>query len=372
MDVGTLSHIMGLTNSIVDPKSNNLAMDKDAVDILKVKIVEYFLKYASRQISKGNNYMVRLHHVINVGILPSRVDILDGVLIELSGNSLKDFDTLRQKRHPIAATYECSLTNHDYDELEISIEVTDIDLIERASLEVILGHVASLVGRIKVDVILCQKVIHPRIKRFLLEKGIVAIDRIGLEKMKAIHLEIGGTVASSFSQFLAPSDAGRLESIRTEELHGVVYIRIVGLGNVGCLLVDTMSREDASEILHLFNASLLSLSKAVETGLLLRGRGQWQREMAEMLENEAPSLEQKWSKTLECTPRQIGLVVETCRRAFWKLHRAINHSYNSCDDSINIENLQETPVLDLHEQVASSLRTSFFLASTMFRTMDFF
>ena len=368
MDVSTLNHIIGLVNSIVDPKSNNLAMDKSGMNTLKVKIIEYFLKYAPGQNNRGDRHILRLHHIINVGLLPPRVDILDGVLIELSGNPLKDCKKLQ---HLIAALYECSLTNHDYDELDMSVEVTDIDMIEKASLEVILGHVESLVSQIKVDILLCQKVIHPRIKCFLLEKGITAVDRIGLEKMKAIHLEIGGTVASSFSQPLTLSDMGCLESICTEELDGISHVRIVGLGNVGCLLIDTISREDASEILHLFDASLLALRKAVETGLLLRGGGQWQKELAEMLGNQAPSLNKRWSEILECSPRQVGLVTETCQRAFWMLHQTINPS-DDCDHSIGIENIQEIPVLDLYDQVTSCLQTSFFLASTILRTVDFF
>jgi len=47
-----------------------------------------------------------------------------------------------------------------------------------------------------VGVVLCQKVVHPRLKRLLKQNGLLVLDRLGLQRTAAVHQLVGESVNS--------------------------------------------------------------------------------------------------------------------------------------------------------------------------------
>lgn len=135
------------------------------------------------------------------GLSPSQSYLIDGILIDAP-----QFPVFRARPFDIqhcnvkidgslrrcikVAVISASLSGDSDDLPDVHYEV-----VSKSSLtDIILEKIAKLVcdlAALDVGLVMCQKVIHPRVKRQLKEAGILAMDRLGLEAIQCLHLLAG-------------------------------------------------------------------------------------------------------------------------------------------------------------------------------------
>lgn len=187
VDFSSTHIFLGLVRSILTSKPACMLTRKEA-DHISALILKAFLltipESAEDRVILGKSIIVPLkgQRVIDSAVLP-------GLLIEISEVQLRLLPT--QKSSALKVALFCVSLSGDFSNAGEGTVVVPYQVsLENAVLEQLLNLGRQLVGD-QVDLVLCQKVIHPSLKQFLSEHHIIAIDRVGVTLMEPLSKVTG-------------------------------------------------------------------------------------------------------------------------------------------------------------------------------------
>lgn len=190
VDFSSTHILLGLVRSILTSKPACMLTRKEA-DHISALILKSFLltipESAEDRIILGKSIIVPLK-----GQRVTDSTILPGLLIEMSEIQLRRLLPTRKSSALKVALFCVSLSGDFSNAGEGTVVVPYQVSLENAVLEQLLNLGRQLVSD-HVDLVLCQKVMHPSLKQFFSEHHVIAIDRAGVTLMEPLSKMTGKT-----------------------------------------------------------------------------------------------------------------------------------------------------------------------------------
>ncbi|XP_038289067.1 McKusick-Kaufman/Bardet-Biedl syndromes putative chaperonin isoform X3 [Canis lupus familiaris] len=192
VDFSSPQTLLCLVRSIVTSKPACM-LTREERDHLSALILRAFLltipENTKDRLILGNSIIVPLkgQRVLDSSVLP-------GILIEMSEIQLMKILPIKKSEAFKVALFCASLSGDFSDTGEGTMVVTYGVSLENAVLEQLLSLGRQLVSD-HVDLVVCQKVIHPSLKQFLSMHRVIAIDRVGVALMEPLS-KVTATICS--------------------------------------------------------------------------------------------------------------------------------------------------------------------------------
>lgn len=188
VDFSSTQVLLSLVRSILTSKPACMLTRKE-IDHLSTLILRAFLltipENAEDHIILGKSIIVPLK---GQGVIDSAV--LPGILIEMSEVQLMKILPIKKSDSLKVALFCASLSGELSDIGEGTVVVNYGISLENAVLDQLLNLGKQLVTD-HVDLVMCQKVIHPSLKQFLSIHRVIAIDRVGVALMEPLRKVTG-------------------------------------------------------------------------------------------------------------------------------------------------------------------------------------
>ncbi|XP_031227901.1 McKusick-Kaufman/Bardet-Biedl syndromes putative chaperonin [Mastomys coucha] len=200
VDFRSTQTLLSLVHSILTSKPACMLTRKET-DHIGALILKAFLltipESTEERMVLGKSIIVPLK---GQGVTDSTV--LPGLLIEASEVQLRRLLSTQKSSALRVALFCASLSGDFSNSGEGTVLVHYQVSLENAVLEQLLNLGRQLVTD-HVDLVLCQKVIHPSLKQFLSEHHIIAIDRVGLTLMEPLSKVTGATPIGSLNPIVS-------------------------------------------------------------------------------------------------------------------------------------------------------------------------
>ncbi|CAD5112040.1 DgyrCDS1288 [Dimorphilus gyrociliatus] len=177
-----------------------------------------------------------------------------------------------------------------------------------------------------IKALFCQKVIHPFVKRRLIEKGIFFVERIGIEMTNSLSKLTGAKLISSFeTSYLEEEDFG-IGSISFEEINHKFYLTIkCTKSSIHTFLLITNDDDEEDEILTLLKNGDFCLRTLLQVPFVLCGGGCWLGDLHNFLNEKARSNFKEWSLKLNCKAQHLQIIAnilsDNLKRMIYILHK---------------------------------------------------
>ncbi|XP_063008917.1 molecular chaperone MKKS [Melospiza melodia melodia] len=198
----------------------------------------------------------------------------------------------------------------------VSLEVSELNQ---------LLNVGKQLVKDEVGLVVCQKVMHPSLKQYLKEQGVVAVDRAGLSLMEPLgHVTGSQPIASIHS--LPPGCYGSLKDLCVESFASKHFLHLIPGDAVICSLILCNRSETAwDELKRVCETAEHVLQLTVKEPLALLGGGCTETHLASYLRHKSYSLPASTLRDLGCSQTQYRLVAEGFCRALESVARALSH-----------------------------------------------
>ncbi|CAK7320134.1 Molecular chaperone MKKS [Vulpes lagopus] len=209
VDFSSPQTLLCLVRSIITSKPACM-LTREERDHLSALILRAFLltipENTKDRLILGNSIIVPLkgQRVLDSCVLP-------GILIEMSEIQLMKILPVKKSEAFKVALFCASLSGDLSDTGEGTVVVTYGVSLENAVLEQLLSLGRQLVSD-HVDLVVCQKVIHPSLKQFLSMHRVIAIDRVGVALMEPLSKVTGTQPIGSISS-ISPSSYGSVKDL---------------------------------------------------------------------------------------------------------------------------------------------------------------
>ncbi|XP_038289066.1 McKusick-Kaufman/Bardet-Biedl syndromes putative chaperonin isoform X2 [Canis lupus familiaris] len=209
VDFSSPQTLLCLVRSIVTSKPACM-LTREERDHLSALILRAFLltipENTKDRLILGNSIIVPLkgQRVLDSSVLP-------GILIEMSEIQLMKILPIKKSEAFKVALFCASLSGDFSDTGEGTMVVTYGVSLENAVLEQLLSLGRQLVSD-HVDLVVCQKVIHPSLKQFLSMHRVIAIDRVGVALMEPLS-KVTGTQPIGSIGSISPSSYGSVKDL---------------------------------------------------------------------------------------------------------------------------------------------------------------
>jgi len=257
---------------------------------LAVLILECFLNSVSENenCAPSNNVYVMTDHAENV--MHSKT--WPGIL--LAAPELSKF-----RQTPLSL---CRVTHDGKNVIKVALVTASMsgDLEEMADLKLdIAGSVdveASVVDHLalfcdglvsaSVSVVLCQKVIHPHIKRQLRRKNLLVVDRVGLQPIKYLTKLTGANPIGCMDTSVEEFHFGWIDDVKHTIINSKTYIQLIkGDNPVTTLMLTHLQEQPLCEIKEVTSAALTGLDQLLQQPYVLCGGGCWQAGLVQHIQN---------------------------------------------------------------------------------------
>ncbi|XP_006870453.1 PREDICTED: mcKusick-Kaufman/Bardet-Biedl syndromes putative chaperonin [Chrysochloris asiatica] len=209
VDFSSTQILLGLVRSILISKPACM-LTRMEVDHMSTLVLRAFLltipEKAKEHIILGRSIIVPLkgQRVMDSTVLP-------GMLIEMPEAQLMRVLPVKKSSALKVALFCVSLSGDFSDTGEGTLAVSDGVCLESAVLDQLLNLGRQLV-RDHVDIVMCQKVIHPSLKQFLSTHHVVAIDRVGAARMEPLSKMTGTQPIGSLGS-ISPRSYGSVKDL---------------------------------------------------------------------------------------------------------------------------------------------------------------
>ncbi|XP_062604775.1 molecular chaperone MKKS-like [Saccostrea cucullata] len=194
--------------------------------------------------------------------------------------------------------------------------------------QTVIEYIMTFCNRIidhKVGVVMCQRVIHPKIKTYLRGKGIFVIERMGARITSFVQDLTGAIPIDSFSCD-PKKNLGWLDAIDHVILNKKSYLHLQRADRgVNSLLLYGMEEETVSELKLVCETALSTLRNTLQYPILLCGGGCWETSLAF---NVKQKMEEKRSSVLEntmCTSSALSAACEILCNSLLQVARSSGH-----------------------------------------------
>lgn len=322
VDFSSTQILLCLVRSILTSKPACMLTRKE-VDHISTLILRAFLltipEYAGDRISLGNSIIVPLkgQRVVDSTVLP-------GILIELSEIRLMKILPVKKSGSLKVALFRVSLSGDLSDTGEGSVVVSYGVSLENAVLDQLLNLGRQLVND-HVDLVLCQKVIHPSLKQFLGVHRVLAIDRVGAALMEPLS-KVTGTQPIGSLISISPSSYGSVKDLCTAKFGFKWFFHLIPNEATVCSLLLCNRNGTAWDELKLTcQTALHVLQLTIKEPCVLLGGGCTETHLAAYIRHKTFNDPESILKDSGCTSTELQLITEAFCTALESLTGSLEH-----------------------------------------------
>ncbi|KAK1337267.1 hypothetical protein QTO34_001892 [Cnephaeus nilssonii] len=249
-----------------------------------------------------------------------RLTVLPGILIEMSEVRLMKILPIKKSDSLKVALFRVSLSGDLSDTGEGSVVVNYGVSLENAVLDQLLNLGRQLVSD-HVDLVLCQKVIHPSLKQFLGVHRVLAIDRVGAALMEPLR-KVTGTQPIGSLGSVSPSSYGSVKDLCTEKFGFKWFFHLIPNEATVCSLLLCNRNGTAWDELKLTcQTALHVLQLTIKEPCVLLGGGCTETHLAAYIRHKTFNDPESILKDGGCTPTELqlitGSILQCTRISHW-------------------------------------------------------
>ncbi|XP_058419192.1 molecular chaperone MKKS isoform X2 [Diceros bicornis minor] len=311
VDFSSTQILLCLVRSILTSKPASMLTRKE-IDHISTLILRAFLltipENTEDHIILGESIIVPLkgQRVIDSTVLP-------GILIEMSevqlmkGLPVKKSDSLK------VALFCASLSGDLSDTGEGTVVVSYGVSLENAVLDQLLNLGRQLVSD-HVDLVMCQKVIHPSLKQFLSMHRVIAIDRVGVALMEPLSKVTGSQPVGSLGS-ISPSSYGSVKDLCTAKFGFKHFFHLIPNEATVCSLLLCNRNDTAWDELKL----------TLKEPCVLLGGGCTETHLAAYIRHKTCNEPESILKDEGCNQTELHLITEAFCSALESLAASLEH-----------------------------------------------
>ncbi|KAF5924934.1 molecular chaperone MKKS isoform X1 [Diceros bicornis minor] len=322
VDFSSTQILLCLVRSILTSKPASMLTRKE-IDHISTLILRAFLltipENTEDHIILGESIIVPLkgQRVIDSTVLP-------GILIEMSevqlmkGLPVKKSDSLK------VALFCASLSGDLSDTGEGTVVVSYGVSLENAVLDQLLNLGRQLVSD-HVDLVMCQKVIHPSLKQFLSMHRVIAIDRVGVALMEPLSKVTGSQPVGSLGS-ISPSSYGSVKDLCTAKFGFKHFFHLIPNEATVCSLLLCNRNDTAWDELKLTcQTALHVLQLTLKEPCVLLGGGCTETHLAAYIRHKTCNEPESILKDEGCNQTELHLITEAFCSALESLAASLEH-----------------------------------------------
>ncbi|XP_017533810.3 molecular chaperone MKKS [Manis javanica] len=250
--------------------------------------------------------------------------VLPGILIEMSGIQLMKILPITKPDALKVALFCTSLSGDLSDTGEGSVLVSPGVSLENAALDQLLNLGRQLVSD-NVDLVLCQKVIHPSLKQFLSVHRVIAIDRVGAALMEPLSKMTGTQPIGSLAS-ISPSSYGSAKDLCIAKFGFKHFFHLIpNEMTVSSLLLCSRNDTAWKELKLVCQTALHVLQLTVKEPCVLLGGGCTETHLAAYIRHKTCNEPQSILKDDGCTQTELKLITEAFCSALESLAGSLEH-----------------------------------------------
>lgn len=322
VDFSSTQILLCLVRSIVTSKPACMLTRKE-IDHISTLILRAFLltipENAEDHIILGKSIIVPLkgQRVIDSTVLP-------GILIEMSEVQLMKILPLKKSGSLKVALFRVSLSGDLSDTGEGTVVISYGVSLENAVLDQLLTLGRQLVSD-HVDLVMCQKVIHPSLKQFLSMHRVIAIDRIGVALMEPLS-KVTGTQPIGSLGSISPSSYGSVKDLCTAKFGSKHFFHLIPNETTVCSLLLCNRNDTAWDELKLTcQTALHVLHLTIKEPCVLLGGGCTETHLAAYIRHKAFNEPESIPQDDGYTQTELQLITEAFCSALESIAASLEH-----------------------------------------------
>uniref|UniRef100_A0A8C5T2Z2 Molecular chaperone MKKS n=1 Tax=Malurus cyaneus samueli TaxID=2593467 RepID=A0A8C5T2Z2_9PASS len=325
VDFSNVETLVCLVRSILTSKPACM-LNKTEVDHLTMLVLKAFLFTVPCHVETN----AILGKCVIVPVKGTRVvdsTVLPGLLIEAPEIQLgKPLAVKRTGSNAIkTALFSVSMAGDGFNPEEGTIAVHHGVSLEASELNELLNLGKQLV-KDEVGLVMCQKVMHPCLKQYLKENGVIAVDRAGLCLMEPLGRLTGSKPMASIHS-LSLGCYGSLKDLCFESFASKHFIHLIPEDTVICSLILCNRSETAwDELKRVCETAEHVLQLTMKEPLALLGGGCTETHLASYIRHKSSHLPANTFKDLDCSQTQYQLVSDGFCHSLETVARSLGHN----------------------------------------------
>ncbi|PSN34750.1 hypothetical protein C0J52_21322 [Blattella germanica] len=306
VDFSTVKQLLPLVRSVISSKPL-CGLTKNAMLDLQINIVKGFLQTIGETVGK---VFVECHEGSEM-----KSQIFSGILYQIKFEDTTILNNISRKQNLNVLLFNIMLTEDetmkisDYRSVKIEGPKYRNNFVEEAL------NLFDEAVKLDIDIVACQKVIHPSLCLHLQRKGILVLERLGTDLTMALETFSGAIPISSIKH--CPTDKlcefiGRIDCVKGLHYGDKQYVSLIKQDStIATLLVHAPNEEAASELKVVIKQCLSTLNHLISNSEVIPGAGCFEMSVAVRL------LKQVRSNTEHsvCTRTQLNTCVRWMQMA---------------------------------------------------------
>lgn len=322
VDFSSTQILLSLVRSILTSKPACMLIAKE-VDHISTLILRAFLltipESAQEHIILGKSIIVPLkgQRVIDSAVLP-------GILIEVSEVQLMKILPIKKSDSFKVALFGVSLSGDLSDTGEGTLLVSYGVSLENAALDQLFNLGKQLVSD-RVDLVLCQKVIHPSLKQFLKTHHVIAVDRIGVSLMEPLSKVTGAWPIGSLGS-ISPSSYGSIKDLCIAKFGCKHFFHLIPNKTTICSLLLCNRNDTAWDELKLTcQTALHALQLTIKDPYVLLGGGCTETHLVAYIRHKTRNEPESVLQDEGCSQTELQLIADAFCSALESLAGSLEH-----------------------------------------------
>ncbi|XDB56187.1 PREDICTED: McKusick-Kaufman/Bardet-Biedl syndromes putative chaperonin [Capra hircus] len=322
VDFSSTQILLSLVRSILTSKPACMLIAKE-VDHISTLILRAFLltipENAQEHIILGKSIIVPLkgQRVIDSAVLP-------GILIEVSEVQLMKILPIKKSDSFKVALFGVSLSGDLSDTGEGTLLVSYGVSLENAALDQLFNLGKQLVSD-HVDLVLCQKVIHPSLKQFLRTHHVIAVDRIGVSLMEPLSKVTGAWPIGSLGS-ISPSSYGSIKDLCIAKFGCKHFFHLIPNKTTICSLLLCNRNDTAWDELKLTcQTALHALQLTIKDPYVLLGGGCTETHLVAYIRHKTRNEPESVLQDERCSQTELQLITDAFCSALESLAGSLEH-----------------------------------------------
>ncbi|XP_004406020.1 PREDICTED: mcKusick-Kaufman/Bardet-Biedl syndromes putative chaperonin [Odobenus rosmarus divergens] len=314
--------LLCLVRSIVTSKPASM-LTREETDHISALVLRAFLltipDNAKDHLILGKSIIVpsKGQRVLDSSVFP-------GILLEMSEVQLMKILPIKKSDAFKVALFCASLSGDLSDTGEGTVVVSSRVSLENAALEQLLNLGRQLVSD-HVDLVMCQKVIHPSLKQFLSMHRVIAVDRVGVALMEPLS-KVTGTPPIGSLGSISPSSYGRVKDLCPAKFGFKHFLHLIPNEATICSLL-LCSRNDTAwdELKLTCQTALHALQLTIKEPSVLLGGGCTETHLAAYIRHKICNEPESILKDDGCTETELQLITEAFCSALESVAGSLEH-----------------------------------------------
>ncbi|CAL1278327.1 unnamed protein product [Larinioides sclopetarius] len=299
VDFSNFWHLRSIVHSILGSKPG-CVLTSENKNLLACLILEAYLTIVPPPCTLLDDYNIRILNLESFNVNHSK--LFKGALVPLSKVDASCFQNKKNGTGPFRiALFMTSLAGDAYlpiKNLEMSSSVSVANLI--------LKHMEGIIKKVileKPSFVLCQKVIHPKLKKLLQNSGVWTLDRLGTETTKYIQIISGGSANASLASEIS---YGSISSFEIQQIGGKTFLLLNSEETpVVSLVMGHYNAEASAELQVVCRQAISTLFHILQSNKICLGGGCTEIYTAHLWATKVKNLWSTIQNETECTLGQL-------------------------------------------------------------------